>query len=152
MRRKAFTLIELLIVIAIIGILAGLIIATTGVARPAARDSKRVANLKELSTALEMYHNQNEKYPAAPSGNHASDIIGLASDFIPTIPIDPKNDSTVGYVYTYFVNDSNNPTKYVLRAKLEQSGAKSLDEDLDGDNVHGANCKDADRYYCIGIP
>lgn len=157
MRRKAFTLIELLIVIAIIGVLAGLIIATTGVARPAARDAKRAANLDEIRTALEMYHTQNEAYPAAPVGNLASDISGLAPRFISKIPIDPKNVDP--FVYKYYVN--NDGSKYILWAKFEQETAKPLEDDIDTNDIDPAvyvnmqiDCDDGGgkHFYCIGIP
>ncbi|PIT96248.1 hypothetical protein COT94_01415, partial [Candidatus Falkowbacteria bacterium CG10_big_fil_rev_8_21_14_0_10_37_14] len=52
----AFTLIELLIVIAIIGVLATLATVAVSSARGRARDAKRVSDLKQISTALEMYY------------------------------------------------------------------------------------------------
>ncbi|MFA5421144.1 MAG: FISUMP domain-containing protein [Patescibacteria group bacterium] len=60
---KAFTLIELLVVIAIIGILATLAVVALQQARQNARDAKRVADVKQVSTALELYFNDNQAYP-----------------------------------------------------------------------------------------
>jgi uncharacterized protein (TIGR02145 family)/prepilin-type N-terminal cleavage/methylation domain-containing protein len=62
-KQKAFTLIELLVVIAIIGILATLAVVALQQARQNARDAKRVADVKQLSTALELYFNDNQSYP-----------------------------------------------------------------------------------------
>ena len=60
---KGFTLIELLVVIAIIGILATLAIVSLTTARSSSRDAKRLADLKQLQTALEVYYNDYGSYP-----------------------------------------------------------------------------------------
>ncbi|MFA7365335.1 MAG: FISUMP domain-containing protein [Patescibacteria group bacterium] len=62
-KQSAFTLIELLVVIAIIGILATLAIVALQQARQNARDAKRVADVKQMSTALELFFNDNQAYP-----------------------------------------------------------------------------------------
>jgi len=61
--KKAFTLVELLVVIAIIGILATLSVIALNTARAKARDAKRVADVKQVTTALEMFFNDNGRYP-----------------------------------------------------------------------------------------
>ena len=61
--KKAFTLIELLVVIAIIGILATISVIALSNARAKARDAKRIADTKQVSTALEMFFNDNNRYP-----------------------------------------------------------------------------------------
>ena len=65
MKKKGFTLIELLVVIAIIGILATIASISMGNARKKARDSKRLADVNQMKTALELYYNENEKYTGA---------------------------------------------------------------------------------------
>lgn len=62
-RKRGFTLIELLVVLTIIGILASLVIINVSNARKSGRDAKRVANLKSIQTALEMYAEKNGGYP-----------------------------------------------------------------------------------------
>jgi prepilin-type N-terminal cleavage/methylation domain-containing protein len=64
--KKGFTLIELLVVIAIIGLLSTLAVVSLTSARKKARDSKRVADMKQLQTAMEMFYNTYGTYK--PSG------------------------------------------------------------------------------------
>lgn len=63
LKRKAFTLVELLVVIAIIGLLASISIISLNNARAKARDAKRVADVKQISTALELFFNDAGRYP-----------------------------------------------------------------------------------------
>jgi len=62
MKKKGFTLIELLVVIAIIGILATIASISMGSARKKARDSKRVADINQMKTAMELWYNDKETY------------------------------------------------------------------------------------------
>ncbi|MEI7452153.1 MAG: FISUMP domain-containing protein [Candidatus Falkowbacteria bacterium] len=62
---RGFTLIELLVVIAIIGILATIAVVALQNARAKARDARRVADVKQMQTALELYFNDKQRYPTA---------------------------------------------------------------------------------------
>lgn len=61
---RGFTLIELLAVIAIIGVLASSVIAAVSTARGKARDAKRIAEVKEIKSALNMFHELRNTYPS----------------------------------------------------------------------------------------
>ena len=63
--QKGFTLIELLVVIAIIGLLASVVLLALNSARAKSRDAKRLADVRQLSTAMELYYNDNGGYPSA---------------------------------------------------------------------------------------
>jgi prepilin-type N-terminal cleavage/methylation domain-containing protein len=64
-----FTLVELIVVIAIIGILAGIVYANFGIARAVARDDARKVALKEVQLALDLYKAQHGSYPLMGCGN-----------------------------------------------------------------------------------
>jgi len=60
-----FTLIELLVVIAIIGILTTVTVVTLTSARRRARDTKRVADIQQMRSALLLYANTRAAFPEA---------------------------------------------------------------------------------------
>lgn len=120
--RKGFTLIELLVVIAIIGLLSTLAIVALGTARLKSRDARRLADLKQIQTALEMYYSDSSSYPLTPGSggvlgeNGANVCLNLASGFTsancptPFLGIVPKDPGSSHYIYnsggtsTYFVS------------------------------------------------
>lgn len=61
--RRAFTLVELLIVIIIIGTLAGMMMLAAGSATAKAEATKIVANLRTLKSAVMMYEAENGPFP-----------------------------------------------------------------------------------------
>lgn len=75
---SAFTLIELLIVVAIIGILAAIAVPNFLQAQMRAKVAKAVNNMRSISTALETYFLDQNTYPrwAWDSGNPANDYMG----------------------------------------------------------------------------
>lgn len=78
-KRKGFTLIELMIVIAIIAVLAAVLVPNFMRAREASRLTACKSNLKNLSTAIETYSNDfNGLYPGSTdnSGNAAINNLG----------------------------------------------------------------------------
>ncbi|OIO20560.1 MAG: hypothetical protein AUJ23_00125, partial [Candidatus Magasanikbacteria bacterium CG1_02_32_51] len=65
MNKKGFTLIELLVVIAIIGVLSTLAVVALGSARQKANDAKRLSDMKQVQTALELYYTDHNAYPTS---------------------------------------------------------------------------------------
>lgn len=83
-KKQGFTLIELLVVIGIIGLLATLAVVAFGTAQQRARDTKRVADVRAVTSAFGAAYNENSTYvlcknsggtcgAAAASGDAISD-------------------------------------------------------------------------------
>jgi len=133
MLHRAFTLIELLVVIAIIGLLSTIAVVALNSTRSKTRDTKRIADIRQIMTAMQIYYDANGQFPdttACPSGATAYYCLGhgnsgtcfggsnlsgctaldsALSTYIAKIPDDPEN--AVGYygdsyIYRYSGSDS----------------------------------------------
>ena len=61
--KKGFTLIELIVVVAIISLLSSIVISSLNVAKQKSTDTAKIKTLQEFRTALNMYYNDNGTYP-----------------------------------------------------------------------------------------
>lgn len=127
--KKGFTLIELLVVIAIIGLLSTLAVVALGNARLKARDAKRLSDLKQVQTALELYYTDASTYPSGTGklgedtnficldgvspGFHAAGACATGA-FMNAIPKDP---GSFHYLYT----SASSSSSYTVDATLEGS-------------------------------
>ena len=132
-----FTLIELLIVVGIIGIMAaGLMYLIDPLGQiQKANDAKRKSDLEQLQRTLEVYYNDNGKYPSssttAPTyrlypNSVLYDWGSVWTPYNTTLPIDPTS-STRNYVYYASLNGQS----YWIYASLEKSGDPQLCSPLD---------------------
>src|SRR3989344_2966865 len=75
-RGAGFTLIELLVVIAIIGLLASIVLASLNTARRKSRDARRLADIKQIQVALELYFDAKGEYPDATANLAGANACG----------------------------------------------------------------------------
>jgi len=137
-KNKGFTLIELLVVIAIIAVLASIVLVSLNTARIKGRDTRRIADIKSLQVAMEMYFDKNGKYPS-PASDDATGAEG-ALDLLKTgglIAAIPKDPGTGAY-YKYSADSTSAATKYHLAAVLEEAGHSAIDVDADKDETYAA--------------
>ncbi len=145
--KKGFTLIELLVVLSIVSLLSSIVMSSISTARMKARDAKRISDLRSISVALNMYADQNGRYPqAAPCAYDVSYCFILsynttnwntfASSLAPYIKLpkdpinsncDPWSTTTACYSYAYgnvgtgvvTASNINGVISYDLEARLE---------------------------------
>jgi prepilin-type N-terminal cleavage/methylation domain-containing protein len=79
-KTRGFTLIELLVVIAIIGLLSTLAVVALNSARQRSRDVKRVADIRQIQTALELGFTETNQYPTGAT--YGSAILGSATSSV----------------------------------------------------------------------
>jgi type II secretory pathway pseudopilin PulG len=77
----AFTILELLVVITIIIVLAGLILSTVGYVQKKGARSRAEAEIAAMSAALESYKADNGIYPRDPAPNTATDKLDARTMF-----------------------------------------------------------------------
>ncbi|NLH46175.1 MAG: prepilin-type N-terminal cleavage/methylation domain-containing protein [Acholeplasmataceae bacterium] len=105
--KKGFTLVELVVVIAILGILAGIAIPRFMDATASARGSKIVADLRTIDSAVSMYYAKTGAYPSAgdssemvPSYLAAWPTPGFSSSTSVIFPYQTTAVSVTSYTYT----------------------------------------------------
>src|SRR3989338_117335 len=118
---RGFTLIELLVVVAIIGLLSSVVLASLNGARVKGRDARRLADVKQIQLALELYYDDNgNKYPPMSTGNFVANIVGLTPTYISVLPHDPNKEAGAPGDYQYWTNDANRKKGYSIRVHIER--------------------------------
>lgn len=117
--RQSFSLVEILVVVTIISLLAGIAASSYAQFIRQSRDAKRKTDIEQVRSAIEMYRNFNNVYPtggAAPGMEFGTgDITDATSTYLSKLPNDPRSAYT--YYYEYISGQD-----YRLCAYLEASG------------------------------
>lgn len=135
-------MVELLVVIAIIGVLATLILLQLGAARQKARDAKRVADVNQVRSALELFFDDNGSYSEV--NNLTADLV-TTGRYLTLTPVDPLNSVACadavydgGGCYGYAWNPAADPIRFHLWAELERrSTANAADIDFNSSATGG---------------
>ncbi|MDD4272002.1 MAG: prepilin-type N-terminal cleavage/methylation domain-containing protein [Patescibacteria group bacterium] len=116
-KQQGFTLIELLVVIAIIGLLSTLAVVALNNARMKSRDAKRVSDIKQIQTALELYYNDVNAYPDATMLAPNAAISSSGVTYMAAVPSNPSpvTDGTCAADSTYTYTAGTNNTTYTLQ-------------------------------------
>lgn len=161
--RKGFTLIEILIVVAIIAILASVVLVGLGPTQQAGRDARRSSDLHEVQNGLELYYNRNGSYPvlsadsgiswgpAATAGTFSNKLTA-AGVGVNAVPNDPNSGSN--YIYAW----STGGVSYELQATLEDASSSVFNNYAAPQNFTpvgysggtAPNCT-ASKNYCISL-
>ena len=120
MNKKGFTLIEIVVVMAIIAVLAALVTGAIVGARKQMRDTQRISDFRNLRIALEVYYGAHLRYPIMLNyQGHCSDFGGkantgvdgwipnLAPNYINELPTDPNQQDTGWHCYLYYSDGSD---------------------------------------------
>ena len=141
-KQRAFTLIEILVVIAIIGILSAIVYASFSQARAQSRDKQRVVDLGQIQLALKLYQTQNGHYPLENDGfsggtvgkickSCSGPINDVIKQYLGSLPEDPKNDATHFYYYDERQACGGEPNQTVLfAATMETSAYKNANQTI----------------------
>jgi len=117
--QRGFTLIEMMIVVAIIAILVSILVPNFIRARAQAQTAACEANLKEIATALELYETDNDSYP--PSGTVNTSNTAL-QPYLKQTPVDPAGGPGVYYAYTVTGSGSSTATYTILCPGIHDPG------------------------------
>jgi len=162
---QGFTLIELLVVISIIGLLSGLVLVSVQGSRIKAQDSRRLSDMRQMVTAITMYYDRFESFPA----NHTDSCCGewdqgpcladgndtfvddlKTSGVMGSVPVDPAgkpkgSEDQSCYGYFYYVYPAGFAGCDAARGKFFVLGVRNL-EAIDGPYPQspGFSCPDKD--------
>lgn len=154
-RNKGFTLMELLVTIAIIGVLSSVVAVNYRKAQQSSRDSKRVSDIENIAGGLELYYLDDYSYPIGKySSNYSWDDLKevLVSDYLPSLPNDPlyKNDTEAvsegempENMAGYYYQAGDKGRYYIICTYLASSkDANTFDGDYPAYCVNSTGCED----------
>ena len=141
--KSGFTLIEMLIVVAIVGILSSVVLVGLGPVQRRGRDARRISDIRQVQTGLELYYGKYGEYPDAADWEGLRQTLMNASIGVSNVPDDPNGS------YEY-VTDG---TSYILGARLDDGENPALKSDIDEAPIWtaGFDCSDSENKYCVAL-
>ncbi len=154
MMKKGFTLMELLVVMAILGILITVGLTSYKSVQAKSRDSRRKSDMRQIASALELYYNDYDRYPTDTNNvingcgtagvsvcawgsvfqTLKADGVSVKTMYMPKLSGDPVG--TYNYYYDVYGSQGKG---YQLFARLENT--QDIDLKRDGSN---------NVYYYVG--
>ena len=150
---RGFTLIELMIVVAIIAILAGILIPNFVNARAQAQTAACESNMRQIATALELYYADNQQYPTAASMTNVTPALLTSNGvvYLSNIPKDPAAlDQTKDYQVQTTAQSGTTPATYTIECPGTHVGSTLQKLNTAGGTVCGTNCSDTHVEYVAG--
>jgi prepilin-type N-terminal cleavage/methylation domain-containing protein len=150
---KGFTLIESLVVIAVIGLLASIVLISFSSSRVKLRDSDRMQELKQIQMALRLYYDVNHEMPKnrGGSGDRYCDDHG---DFLQELvdgkflPKNPKSPNGSSYCYYDYGADDTYRAGVLLGFKTEDYQGTGLDGTCRPSGLTWCEIGD-NKWYCL---
>lgn len=111
-QKKGFSLIQLLVVLAILGLLTSVVLANMQQVRMKARDAQRISDIDNIQLALRLYKDANGTYPDCDSGmmlgegattpsGCINNVDTALAPYMTKVPADPLTSSGTAYKYWY---------------------------------------------------
>lgn len=143
MKNKGFTLIEILIVVAIIGVLTSLLMVNFIGARQRSRDGQRKSDLRQIQSALELYRADQGVYPTGiPDCGLPLQGGSPVVTYMQKTPCDPNSTSGAKKPYDFIHSDTTE--SYCLRSCLENTNDPQKDSDCAAGTL--ASCSEGVDY------
>ncbi len=146
MKKHGFTLVELLVAVAIIGLIVTISTVSYSKISSGVRDNRRLSDVIQIQQALELYHRDEGFYPAVLTSGQA--LIGSSTNNVylakvPSAPTPSDNNcsSSNEYIYT-FISDDNYNLSYCLGSNTSKASG----------GVHCATQNGISDKVICGIP
>ena len=151
--QKAFSLIELMVVISIIAIISAISITSLQAIQKNGRDAQRQSDIRVIQGALQQFYADHNYYPDSLALNGGASFVSVVTPqktYLSKTPVDPTSGTATPYCYVSQISSSittdctANPGKchfYRLNAKLENPGSGVVNSSCGGQTTYNFEVK-----------